>query len=162
MIETKEERIQRWMNEYGASLLKVCVRYLSDYALAEDAVQETFFGAWRAMDRFEGRNGCSEKTWLTRIAVNVCGTYRRTKWFRHVDTSQPLNECSLIARGVPEEAGEVLMSVARLPEKYRMVIILYYYHGMNQREIAEALGVRRSMVSYRLRRGLKLLKIEME
>lgn len=162
MIETKEERIQRWMNEYGASLLKVCVLYLSDYALAEDAVQETFFGAWRAMDRFEGRNGCSEKTWLTRIAVNVCGTYRRTKWFRHVDTSQPLNECSLIARGVPEEAGEVLMSVARLPEKYRMVIILYYYHGMNQREIAEALGVRRSMVSYRLRRGLKLLKIEME
>lgn len=162
MIETKEERIQRWMNEYGASLLKVCVLYLSDYALAEDAVQETFFGAWRAMDRFEGRNGCSEKTWLTRIAVNVCGTYRRTKWFRHVDTSQPLNECSLSARGVPEEAGEVLMSVARLPEKYRMVIILYYYHGMNQREIAEALGVRRSMVSYRLRRGLKLLKIELE
>lgn len=162
MIETKEERIQRWMNEYGASLLKVCVLYLSDYALAEDAVQETFFGAWRAMDRFEGRNGCSEKTWLTRIAVNVCGTYRRTKWFRHMDTSQPLNECSLSARGVPEEAGEVLMSVARLPEKYRMVIILYYYHGMNQREIAEALGVRRSMVSYRLRRGLKLLKIELE
>ena len=162
MIETKEERIQRWMNEYGASLLKVCVLYLSDYALAEDAVQETFFGAWRAMDRFEGRNGCSEKTWLTRIAVNICGTYRRTKWFRHVDTSQPLNECSLSARGVPEEAGEVLMSVARLPEKYRMVIILYYYHGMNQREIAEALGVRRSMVSYRLRRGLKLLKIELE
>lgn len=162
MIETKEERIQRWMNEYGASLLKVCVLYLSDYALAEDAVQETFFGAWRAMDRFEGRNGCSEKTWLTRIAVNVCGTYRRTKWFRHVDMSQPLNECSLSARGVPEEAGEVLMSVARLPEKYRMVIILYYYHGMNQREIAEALGVRRSMVSYRLRRGLKLLKIELE
>lgn len=162
MIETKEERIQRWMNEYGASLLKVCVLYLSDYTLAEDAVQETFFGAWRAMDRFEGRNGCSEKTWLTRIAVNVCGTYRRTKWFRHVDTSQPLNECSLSARGVPEEAGEVLMSVTRLPEKYRMVIILYYYHGMNQREIAEALGVRRSMVSYRLRRGLKLLKIELE
>ena len=162
MIETKEERIQRWMNEYGASLLKVCVLYLSGYTLAEDAVQETFFGAWRAMDRFEGRNGCSEKTWLTRIAVNVCGTYRRTKWFRHVDTSQPLNECSLSARGVPEEAGEVLMSVARLPEKYRMVIILYYYHGMNQQEIAEALGVRRSMVSYRLRRGLKLLKIELE
>ena len=79
-----------------------------------------------------------------------------------MDTSQPLNECSLSARGVPEEAGEVLMSVARLPEKYRMVIILYYYHGMNQREIAEALGVRRSMVSYRLRRGLKLLKIELE
>lgn len=45
MIETKEERIQRWMNEYGASLLKVCVLYLSDYTLAEDAVQETFFGA---------------------------------------------------------------------------------------------------------------------
>ena len=80
--ESSEIRIRNWMDQYGDALLKVCIVYLTDYGLAEDAVQDTFLNAWRFMDRFEGRNGCSEKTWLTSIAVNVCRSYRRTKWFQ--------------------------------------------------------------------------------
>ena len=85
MIETKEERIQRLMNEYGASLLKVCVLYLSDYALAEDAVQDAFVKAYRQMSGFRGQS--SERTWLMSIAINTCRDYLRSSWHRRVDGS---------------------------------------------------------------------------
>ena len=64
----------RWLEQaiktHGDSLLRLCFLYLHDRQLAEDAVQETFVRAWRAYGRF--RQDSRDKTWLTRIAVNVC------------------------------------------------------------------------------------------
>ena len=72
---TREQRVRQWMQDYGNILQRICFLYLSDASLAEDAVQETFFKAWKSIDQFEGRNGSSEKTWLTRIAINICKDY---------------------------------------------------------------------------------------
>ena len=66
----RDQTIERLITQYQTSLLRLCYVQLQDQALAEDAVQETFLKAYKGFDSFRGDS--SEKTWLTRIAVNTC------------------------------------------------------------------------------------------
>lgn len=80
---SRELWLENAMAQYEAPLLRLCCALLGDAALAEDAVQDTFIRAWRALPHFRGDS--SEKTWLTHIAVNVCRDLQRKGWFRHED-----------------------------------------------------------------------------
>ncbi|MBQ7519855.1 MAG: sigma-70 family RNA polymerase sigma factor [Clostridia bacterium] len=137
-------------------LLRTCYLYLRDRQLAEDAVQETFLKAYRSLPAFRGDS--SEKTWLMRIAVNTCRDLYRSEWFRHMDRRVIPEE--LPESGMPFTSREesLIVEVMRLPRRLREATLLYYYHGMDEREIAEALGVSRSAVSDRLSRARRKLK----
>jgi len=157
--KAREEILERWVREYGTSILRMCFVTLCDAREAEDAMQETFLKAWRAMEHpagFQGRNGASEKTWLAHIALNVCRDVQRSRWFRHVDMGKALDELPIAAQ---EHDRSLLLDVMRLPEKYKQPVLLYYYHDMTIEETAEALGVGKSTVHNRLRKAEKLLKL---
>ncbi len=155
-----ERLITELMEQYGDMLCRLCCVMLRDRELAQDAVQETFLKAYRALPAFRGE--CSEKTWLTRIAINTCRSMLRSGWLRHIDLRKPVDELTPNACGAADELDVLGEAIMALPLKYRQVIMLYYYQQLTTAEIAQALRIPMATVSTRLRRARAQLKALME
>ena len=159
------EPMRAWTAEtlidaYGDELLRLCLLYLGDRQLAEDAFQETMVKAWRALPGFRGESGA--KTWLFHIAVNTCRDMLRSGWMRMRRRSVPLEVMPELAGQEDERLREMTAAVLALPDKYRETVVLFYYKQMKIREIAEALHIPQNSVSSRLRRARAMLQIDME
>lgn len=152
----RQEHLTALMEEYEKELLGVCCAYLRDIHLAEDAVQETFLKAYRAMSCFRGE--CSEHTWLMRIAINTCRDMRRSAWLRYVDRSVTLDSLPEPAAPAADHSLDVTRAIMGLPRKEMEVMLLYYYQGMTVTDIGQALSLSVSAVSGRLTRGRKRLQ----
>jgi len=148
--------VERLMEEYGSSLLRMCALYLKDAALAQDAVQETFLKAYRHVHHFRGE--ASEKTWLISIARNVCRDYLRTPWMKHQNRRTNIELLSETPSGFVFPDNTVITEVMRLPVKYREVILLRYYQGMKIRETASVLKLTEGRVRSRLKRANAILR----
>lgn len=148
------------MDTYGDAILRMCYIYLRDYQLAEDITQETFIRVYQHCDLFSGKS--SLKTWITQIAINLCKNEMRTKWWKNCDRAErmePVQEAPYDDRLNRQViAGEI----ARLPKKYREVILLYYYQELTIPEIAEISGERKSAIKTRLSRARAMLKPELQ
>ena len=79
----RSKRTTELMARYGTDIKRFCLLQLRDASQAEDAAQDVFIKAWRALSTFRGDS--SEKTWLLHIAANTCRDYQRTGWFRFMD-----------------------------------------------------------------------------
>ena len=156
-MANRDELLSEWLKEYGDLINRTCCLILGDRALAEDAAQETFIRAWKSMASFKG--DASPRTWLTRIAINVCRNMRRTAWFRRLDRTVTPEELPLSA---PAEDRTLYLVVQQLPEKHRQIIVLRYYQGMSLEEAARALGVSRSTAHHRLQKALQALRIDFD
>lgn len=158
--QEKQEKLCALMERYERDLLRMCCVYLRDAAMAEDAVQESFFKAYKALDTFRGES--SEKTWLYSIAMNVCRDMRRQAWYRYVDRRIDFDRLPAAVAPVSDVSIALMTEVMRLPRKYMEVIWLYYYEDMNLREIGELLGVTPSAVGHRLEKAKRTLRHALE
>lgn len=156
-MTTREAILSEWLEQYGDLINRTCCLILGDRALAEDATQEVFIRAWKSMAQFRG--DASPKTWLTKIAVNVCRNMRRTAWFRRTDRSVTPEDLPISA---PAEDRTLLLTVQQMPLKFRQVVILRYYQGMSLDEAARVLGISRSTAHHRLQKALQLLRIDFD
>ena len=154
-----EAILERLNRENQVSMKRLCYLYLHDQAMAEDAVQETFLKVYRSLKDFRGE--ASEKTYLTRIAINTCKDMLRTGWFRHIDRRVTAEELPVRQEADPYHR-EVAAAVMNLPRRLREVILLYYYRGMTMGEIAETLEITQPAVSGRLKRAREKLKAELK
>ena len=158
----REQRLSQWIDLYSDQILKTCCLYLSDQHQAEDVLQDTWIKAWKYMGDFERKAVTNEKAWLFRIAVNTCKDYRRTAWFRHVDRKQTLEELPPSLVAVQPEDRTLTLAVMDLPDKYKEIVLLYFYQGFTMQETADALGQSVSTVHRRLEQAEALLKDALE
>ena len=159
-----QDQSQEWLAgviaRWERTLLRLCFAYLCDTALAEDAVQETFFKAWKSRDRFRGE--ADEKTWLTRIAINTCKDLLKSAWTKNTDRS--VTPDVLPEGSVPfdERDDTATRAVMALPPKIKEVTLLHWYQGMTLDEIVRVLRLPRSTVNYRLKKAKAMLKDKLE
>lgn len=157
-VIVSEADLERLITQYGDGLLRMCLLYLKDYALAEDAVQETFLRAYRYYSKFEGRS--SEKTWLTSIAINVCKDMLRSPWRRNNSGEEALQFLRTEDPELPDPT--VSRAVMNLPKDLRVTVILFYVQGFKIREIAQTLKIPLATVSSRLSRARQRLRAELK
>ncbi len=154
--EWLDDAITRWEKP----LLRLCFAFLGDTALAEDAVQETFFKAWKSFDRYRG--DAAEKTWLTRIAVNTCKDLLKSAWARNTDRSVTPDTLPEGSAGFDEQDDTVTRAVMTLPPGLKEATLLHWYQGLTLEEMAKVLRLPRSTINYRLKKAKMILKQELE
>ena len=154
------ETLTRMMLTYGNAIFRMCYMHLHDVQLAEDAAQETFLKAYRHLGSFRGE--CSEKTWLTGIAINVCRDLLRTAWLRRVDRSVDISLLPECAQADEYRDPTVLTQVMQLPAKLREVILLRFYQEMSIKETADALHIGVSAVKARQKKAGDILRRQLK
>ena len=155
---TREQILETWVHTYAGAILKTCFIYLADHDLAQDAMQDTFMKAWKYIGNTYHSSIQNEKAWLMRVAINICRDYRRTQWFKHIDFRKNLDELPPSYVSVPEEDRDLVTEVSNLPDKYKQLVLLYYYYNMTLQDTAEALGIPKSTAIKRLKRAEEMLK----
>jgi RNA polymerase sigma factor (sigma-70 family) len=134
---------------------------------AEEAAQDAFVKAYRALGRF--RRGAPLRPWLLRIVANEARNRRRAAGRREVlalraavevrpGDAVPSPEAALLAG---ESRARLLEAVERLSDEHRDAIACRYLLELSEEETAAALGIRRGTVKSRLARALERLRAEL-
>jgi RNA polymerase sigma-70 factor (ECF subfamily) len=150
-VDERARAIEVLHRKHAGVIYDLCVRMLGDRSEAEDAVQETFVNAFRALDSF--RYGDSHLPWLYRIATNACLKIIRTRKRKGVAlTDSPERMADRPQDPVREmHARQVLERlVGELDERSLEILVAHYVAGMDQGQIAASLGISRRAVVKRL------------
>jgi RNA polymerase sigma-70 factor, ECF subfamily len=136
---------------------------------AEDAAQEAFVKAYRALGRF--KRGSPLKPWLVRIAANEARNRRRSSGRRAGLALRAAEDRRLLGDAAPspeaaaldrEERERLITAVNGLGEGERIAVAYRYFLGMDEAETAAALGVARGTVKSRCARALGRLREQLE
>jgi RNA polymerase sigma-70 factor (sigma-E family) len=142
---------------YALRLIRIALLMVGDRATAEDVVQEAFWGLHRGHHRL--RDPQKALPYLRASVMNGCRSVLRARSrarLVRVQHDVPVWSAeSAVLAG--EERRAVLTAVAGLPGRQREVLVLRYYAGLADHEIAEALGISRGTVAGYASRGLAVL-----
>lgn len=143
--------IETVLNTYGNILYRLCLVMLGNESDAEDAIQETIIKYMQKAPRFE--NSEHEKAWLITVATNKCRDMLRFRKRHPQIDPEHLQELS-----VGSSDSGILEALMTLPEKFRIVLILYYVEEYRIEDISQIIGKTPSAVKMRLQKGRKLLE----
>ena len=151
MENAAEKEIERIMNDYGNILFRICLIMLGNSQDAEDVVQETLMKYLQKAPAFKEKE--HEKAWFIKVASNKCKDMLRFR-ARHMTADiESIHEFMQDS----SDSG-ILEALMTLPQKFRIVLVLYYVEQYKTEEIAEVIGKSASAVKMRLQKGRRLLK----
>lgn len=161
-----DEDLEAWLARDYATAYRTACLVLRDPHEAQDAVQEAFLRVLRFRDAIPTGDG--RRAWLYRVVVNACISRVRAQASRTGRDVGPAGLDALPARDpAPEQAAErsqladdVLAAIAALPEHLRVPLVLRFYAGLSEREIAVAIERRPGTVKSRLHDARQRLALD--
>lgn len=162
---------EKLVRDNAGRMLAVARRFLRSEDDAEDAVQEAFVSAFRAIGDFQG--GSRISTWLHRIVVNAALMKLRTRrrkpeesiddllprWLEDGHPERPAARWSAEKLVDREQVRDlVLAGIERLPESHRQVLLMRDIEELDTQETAEMLGISPNAVKTRLHRARQALR----
>jgi RNA polymerase sigma-70 factor (ECF subfamily) len=163
-LQGNHEAFAQIVNEYSTLMLRTATGIVGDRDIAEDIVQDSFIQAWNHLSDL--RRAEALKSWLIRIVVNHCISFKRrlarsTAFMRQALLDQ---ETDLIARiaddhkGCMERDWDLAHAIESLPVKQRVVIVLHYYNNMTLPEISQSLNTSENTLKKRIQAALNNLR----
>jgi len=142
------------IRQHQHMIYSLTYRMTGSAADAEDLTQETFLRAWRQIGSY--RAAAKFSTWLYRIALNACLTWRQRETLR-----AQVQAGWAETNGAPELGGETALArnetgrnlhaaLLKLPAKQRAAVMLTLYDGLSHAEAAQVLGCSETTVSWRV------------
>ena len=153
MRQSVQELFEKYQNNLYAAAFNIC-KNTED---AKDIVQETFIQYYSLRKEFDNEQHI--RAWLIRVAINKAKNINRSFWRKN---KKPLEDYMESLTFETPESEELFETVMALPEKFRIVIHLFYYEDYAIREIADILKISESNVKVRLSRGRSLLKEKLQ
>jgi RNA polymerase sigma-70 factor (ECF subfamily) len=168
-----DDAFEACVRAYSGQLLAVARRILSHEEDARDAVQDAFLAAFKGIGRFDGLSRIS--TWLHRIVVNSALSRLRRRQRRpemsiedllphfgegehQVDPPAPWKATSVAILQQQEMREVVRGCINRLPETYRIVLLMRDIEGLSTEETAQMLDTTIGVVKTRLHRARQALR----
>ena len=147
-----EQQFSPLAARYMDTVFRVAYSYLRSPADADDVTQDVLIQLYKTDKAFD--DDAHVKNWLIRVTVNRCKNVLRAPWHRTEDIADYENSLSF----EEPQCHELFDAVMALDRRYRVPVLLYYYEGYRQKEIAGLLDIPEETVRTRLARAREKLK----
>ncbi|WP_295831650.1 RNA polymerase sigma factor [uncultured Winogradskyella sp.] len=144
---------------YSDSLYGAILKVTKNEEIAEDALQETFIKVWKNAQKYDPKKA-KLFTWLFRIARNTAIDKLRSfnnRFHKEIQIDKS-NVYILPGTKLNQDVMDIKEHVARLEDKYQIVLNALFFEGMTQQEASEELEIPLGTVKSRLKIGLRELK----
>jgi RNA polymerase sigma-70 factor (ECF subfamily) len=158
-----EVALAQLYDRYRAILFGLLMRILNNREEAEDVLQEVFLQVWRKAEDFDENRG-RPFTWLVTLArsrgIDRLRTLAARERVAEAGAREPSEEISDAVTDAfkSEQRGLVSDALAKLPDEQKRPIMLAYFEGLTQSEIATSLGAPLGTVKTRMRTGMIRLR----
>ncbi len=159
-IRMTEEQFEQKYLLYAQDLFNVAYGYTRNVQDAEDIVQNVFIKLLQYEYIFKTSN--DEKYWLIRVTINESINFVKSSYKKKTVFSEEI--VSSTSDQTKEDTNKEVLQfyVDTLPEKYKVVVILFYYENLKTIEISKLLDISEAAVRKRLERAREILKKKME
>ena len=147
----KKSEFCDYINQYRSILYTVAYTILANEADAEDAVSSAIQKGYEHLDQLKSKQ--KFKPWIITITKNEALQMKQKRMLLPGD-----EQVEAMLHPVVDQHDELWDVVQKLPEQYRLVIVLFYYDDLPMRDISKILDISLGTVKSRLKRGRDLLK----